>query len=356
MFREHPRRARLDQLTWRSPKPSASFRVTMTTSHSNALRRANEVRTLALGELPSPIQDLSRFRAVLGVKQRILAKRDDAIPFGFGGNKVRKLAVVAAQAVADGADTLITVGGIQSNHARATAATAAKLGLRCRLVANGAKPDRLTGNALLDGLLGAEVEYVAARTDRVPTMRRIADEVRAAGGRPVEIPLGASTPAGAIGFVRAIAEMLEQGVRPDVIVHATSSGGTQAGLVTGCALHGLDTRVIGVSADDPAADVERTIRSIIAGMTDLLGDSLAAVARDVRVEVDDTFVGGGYGVPTPASMEAQQLAARTEALFVDHTYTAKALAALIAYVRDGRIPSDATVLFWHTGGQVGLFA
>ena len=166
----------------------------MTTAHSNALRRADEVRTLALGELPSPIQDLSRLRATLGVSQRILAKRDDAIPFGFGGNKVRKLAVVVAQAAAEGADTLITVGGIQSNHARATAATAAKLGLRCRLVANGARPEKLTGNALLDALLGAEVEYVEARTDRAPTMHRIAHEVRAAGGRPAEIPLSGSRP------------------------------------------------------------------------------------------------------------------------------------------------------------------
>jgi len=141
-----------------------------------------------------------------------------------------------------------------------------------------------------------------------------------------------------------------------VIVHATSSGGTQAGLVAGCALHGLATRVIGISADDPAADVERQVRSIIAGMSTPLGPPLEQVARDVVIEVDDSFVGEGYGVPTPASTEAQRIAARTEALFVDHTYTAKALAAVMAYVRDGRIPNDATVLFWHTGGQVGLFA
>jgi 1-aminocyclopropane-1-carboxylate deaminase/D-cysteine desulfhydrase-like pyridoxal-dependent ACC family enzyme len=330
--------------------------VTTTLDTSAAIRRASELPIVSLGELPTPVEELHRLRAALGVGARLFAKRDDAIPFGFGGNKVRKLAVVAAQAVANGADTLITVGGVQSNHARATAATAAKLGLKCHLIANGQRPDRLTGNALLDALLGAEVEYVAARTDRVPAMQRAAERIRAAGGRPVEVPLGASTPLGAIGFVRAIGELLEQGVRPDVIVHATSSGGTQAGLVAGCALHGLSTRVIGVSADDPAADVERQVRSIIAGMHELLGPPLEDVARDVAIEADDTFVGSGYGVPTPASVEAQQLAARTEALFVDHTYTAKALAALIAYVRDGRIPPDATVVFWHTGGQVGLFA
>ena len=328
----------------------------MTTSLSNAVRRADEIPALALGELPSPVEELARFRSALGVEPRILVKRDDAISFGFGGNKMRKLSVVIAQAVADGADTLITIGGIQSNHARATAATAAKLGLRCHLIASGAKPDKLTGNALLDALLGAEVEYVDARTDRIPAMQRAAARIRAAGGRPAEIPLGASTSQGAIGFVSAVGEMLQQGVRPDVIVHATSSGGTQAGLVAGCALHGLSTRVIGVSADDPAADVERTVRSIIAGMTGALGDVMADVARDARIEVDDTFVGGGYGVPTSTSIEAQLLAARTEAIFVDHTYTAKALAGLIAYARDGRISKDETVLFWHTGGQVGLFA
>jgi len=332
------------------------LRVTTIDLASTALARARELPAASLAALPSPVEELRRLRAVLGGGPRLLAKRDDAIPFGFGGNKVRKLSIVAARAVADGADTLITVGGIQSNHARATAATAAKLGLRCHLIANGTRPDRLTANALLDALLGAEVEYVSSRSERAPAMGRRADAIRAAGGRPAVIPLGASTPEGAIGFVRAVGELLEQGVRPDVIVHATSSAGTQAGLVAGCALHGLSTRVIGVSADDPASDVERQVRAIIAGMEPLLGPRLAEVARDAHVEVDDSFVGGGYGVATPASTEAQQIAARSEALFVDHTYTAKAFAALIAYVRDGRIPGDATVVFWHTGGQVGLFA
>jgi 1-aminocyclopropane-1-carboxylate deaminase/D-cysteine desulfhydrase-like pyridoxal-dependent ACC family enzyme len=150
--------------------------------------------------------------------------------------------------------------------------------------------------------------------------------------------------------------MLRQIPAPDVIVHACSSGGTQAGLLVGCALNGLATRVIGVSADDPAGEIGDRVSRIIAGMGPLLdidGDELAAAAA---VEVDDSFVGDGYGLATDASREAQQLVARTEALFVDHTYTAKALAALIAYTRDERLREGQTVLFWHTGGQVGLFA
>jgi 1-aminocyclopropane-1-carboxylate deaminase/D-cysteine desulfhydrase-like pyridoxal-dependent ACC family enzyme len=161
--------------------------------------------------------------------------------------------------------------------------------------------------------------------------------------------LGASTAVGALGFVAAVAELVEQGVRPDVIVHASSSGGTQAGLVAGVALNGLPTRVIGVSADDSAASIGSTVRGLVRAI-----DRLASF--DGAIEVDDTRVGDGYGIPTAASREAQELAARTEALFVDHTYTAKALGALIANVRGGRFTSEQTVLFWHTGGQIGLFA
>jgi 1-aminocyclopropane-1-carboxylate deaminase/D-cysteine desulfhydrase-like pyridoxal-dependent ACC family enzyme len=286
----------------------------------------------------------------------LLVKRDDAIPFGFGGNKVRKLQLVAAQALAAGADTLVTCGGVQSNHARATAATAARLGLACVIIANGGRPPRLTGNALLDDLLGAEVEYVSSRLERDAGMERAAKRLRAEGRVPCVIPLGASTPRGAMGYARAVGEMMRQVPAPDVIVHACSSGGTQAGLLAGCALNGLTTRVIGVSADDPAGEVADRVSQIIIGLGQQLGVNGEELAATLPIEVDDSFVGEGYGLASDASREAQQLAARTEALFVDHTYTAKALAALIAYTRDGRLGEGQTVLFWHTGGQVGLFA
>jgi 1-aminocyclopropane-1-carboxylate deaminase/D-cysteine desulfhydrase-like pyridoxal-dependent ACC family enzyme len=321
-----------------------------------ALERLDSVASLPLVRAATPLEEMVRLRSTLGNGPRLLVKRDDAIPFGFGGNKVRKLQLVAAHALAAGADTLVTCGGVQSNHARATAATAARLGLGCVIVANGVRPPRLTGNALLDELLGAEVEYVSSRTERDAGMERVAERLRREGRVPCVIPLGASTPRGAIGYARAVGEMLRQIPAPDAIVHACSSGGTQAGLLAGCALNGLTTRIIGVSADDPAGEVAERVSQIIAGMGPLLGIDGEELAATLPIEVDDSFVGEGYGLATEPSREAQRLAARTEALFVDHTYTAKALAAMIAYSRDGRLGEGQTVLFWHTGGQVGLFA
>jgi 1-aminocyclopropane-1-carboxylate deaminase/D-cysteine desulfhydrase-like pyridoxal-dependent ACC family enzyme len=227
--------------------------------------------------------------------------------------------------------------------------------MRCALVANGRAPDPPTANALLGRLLGADVHYVPNREDRAPAMERIAADARLAGHRPVVIPLGASTPTGAFGFALAVAELAEQADPPDVIVHASSSGGTQGGLVAGCRALAWPTRVIGISADEPSASLAATVAEIHRGMAALvpeLRDALAGPPADV----DDGFVGDGYGLPTPASREAQELTARTEAIFLDHTYTAKAMAGLIAACRDRRFDSARVVLFWHTGGQVGLFA
>jgi L-cysteate sulfo-lyase len=298
---------------------------------------------------------MPRLSAVLGGGPALLVKRDDAIPFGFGGNKVRKLVLVAGQAKAEGADTLVTAGGVQSNHARATASAAAKLGMRAILVANGRPQPRPTANALLDRLLGAEVVYVATREGRQPMMEEVVAKCRAEGRRPFAIPVGASTPLGALAFALAVAELVDQIPPPDVIVHSSSSGGTQAGLVAGCRLLGLRTRVIGISADDSAASLQAEVRAIVSGLADLMHVDPSSLSK-ATIEVDDRFVGDGYGIPTEASTEAIELAARTEALFLDPTYTAKAMAGLIAYVRQQRFKAGQTVLFWHTGGQVGLFA
>lgn len=321
-----------------------------------ALARLHEIPALDLLSGPTPLHGMPRLAERLGSAPDLLVKRDDVIPFGFGGNKVRKMAIVAARAIAEGADTLLTVGGVQSNHARVTAATAARLGLGCVLVANGSKPDRLTANALLNALLGADVRYVASREDRAPTMAALAEDLRRSGRHPYEVPLGASTPLGALGFVRAVGEMVGQGIVPDVIVHSTSSGGTQAGLAAGCVIHELPTRVIGISADEPSGVIVAQVTSIIEGIGDLLGVDGRALAAARPVEADDSYVGAGYGAATAASREAAELLARTEGLFVDQTYTAKAAAGLIGLLRSGALSEARTVLFWHTGGQVGLFA
>jgi 1-aminocyclopropane-1-carboxylate deaminase/D-cysteine desulfhydrase-like pyridoxal-dependent ACC family enzyme len=337
------------------------------------LERLHALPRLPLAFDPPPIEELARLRESLGSTlrepqgrpepsrgttgsgslPRLLVKRDDAIPLGFGGNKVRKLQVVGAQAIAAGADTLITTGGVQSNHARATAAVAARMGLGCVLVANGSPQEKPTANALLDRLLGAEVRYVASRDARVPAMEQAAGELRAQGRKPFVIPLGASTPHGAAAYAAAVGEILTQIPPPDLIVVATSSGGTQAGILAGCILRNLQTRVVGISADDPAGTIAAEIRRILGGLEELIGMASGDLTG-AAIEIDDTFVGGGYGVPTPASTEAIELCARREALFLDPTYTAKAMAGLIARIRKREL--HGTVLFWHTGGQVGLFA
>ncbi len=317
-----------------------------------ALERLRRIPRLPLTFTPTPIEELSRLGHALSAEARLLVKRDDAIPLGFGGNKIRKLHIVAAQALRAGADTLITTGGVQSNHARATAAVAARLGLACVLIANGTPQPAPTANALLDQLLGADVRYVPTREARAPAMEAAAHELRARGRTPFIIPLGASTAHGAAAYALAVNEMLAQIPAPDTIVLSTSSGGTQAGIIAGCALNGMQTRIIGVSADDPAASIAAEIRRVLAALADLIevsGDVFA-----MPIEIDDTFVGGGYGAPTPESTEALQMCARREALFLDPTYTAKAMAGLIARVRQKQPLGNA--LFWHTGGQVGLFA
>lgn len=348
-------------IRWTNPS-SIQYRPVPSPSARRALQTLSSIPQLPLGQRPTAIEALDRLRDRLGGGPRLLVKRDDAIGFAFGGNKVRKLAFVGADAAARKATTLITAGGVQSNHARVTAATAVRLGMNCVLVVNAPPPPVVIGgpppaaNARLNAILGAWTEYVDTREQRAERMEEIAEEITVLRrGRPYVIPVGASVPLGALGYVDAMVELSRQIDPPDVIVHATSSAGTQAGIVAGCRLLGWPTRVIGVSADDPAASIARSIDRLIAGIGELLG-APDAVAGGTAIEVDDTFVGEGYGIPTRASEEAIELTARTEALFLDPTYTAKAMAALIAYARAQRFDDRATVLFWHTGGQVGLFA
>ncbi len=324
---------------------------------ATALASLTSLPRVTLAPHPTPIDALARLRSVLGPSSPSLyMKRDDLLSFGMGGNKIRKLQTVLAEAMADGADTLVTCGGLQSNHCRATAAAGAALGLRVVLVVNGTRQDRATGNALLDQLFGAEVRYTSSREERAATMEAVAKEFTAQGRRPYVIPLGASTALGAAGFALGIQEILTSGLRPDVIVHSSSSGGTQAGLVAGCSLFGLKARVIGISADEPSATLAAIVRGLLASLAAHLGGSGASVGADRQIDVDDSCVGGGYGVPTEASKEALTLLARHEGIVLDPVYTAKAMAGLIERIRSHSFSPTETILFWHTGGQVGVFS
>ncbi len=325
---------------------------------ATALAALMSLPAIPLATQASPVDELTRLPAAVGGPHppRVFMKRDDLLSFGCGGNKVRKMQAVIAEALAQGADTLITCGGVQSNHARVTAAAGAALGLKVVLVVNGPAQAVPTGNARLDALFGADVRHVARREDRDTTMQAIADELRAAGQRPFVVPLGASTATGALGFARGVAEIAAAGLRPDVIIHASSSGGTQAGLIAGCALLGLRARVIGISADEPAPSLARIVNGLLDDMAARLGARRDTIGGGREIEVDDTQVGEGYGLPTPASAEALALMARREGILLDPVYTAKAMAGLVARLRAATFSAGETVLFWHTGGQPGYFA
>jgi D-cysteine desulfhydrase family pyridoxal phosphate-dependent enzyme len=314
---------------------------------------------LNYGVFPTPIEEAPRFRQALGgAAPRVFIKRDDYTGPGFGGNKVRKLEYVLAKAVADGVEVAVTSGGLKSNHARVTAAMCARIGLRCVLVLNsaavtyeGLKPASLA----VDELLGAEVVRVASREERATMVESVAESLRGEGKKVAVIPIGASIPLGALGFVRAVEETKSRleaiDTRIDYVFHSSSSGGTQAGIVAGCQLFDWrGVKVVGVSPDDPSASISAEVGKIIRGVGEALG---AQLSEDVTV-LDD-YVGAGYGVPSAQGDEAIELLARTEGVILDPVYTAKAMAALIDWVRKGKLTENDNVMFWHTGGQLALF-
>jgi D-cysteine desulfhydrase family pyridoxal phosphate-dependent enzyme len=327
-----------------------------------ALKKFKHIERLPCGFYPTPIEELPRLRDALGKAcARIWIKRDDYTGAGFGGNKVRKLEYVLAKAIHDGAHSAITIGGEKSNHARVTAALCAKFGLHCILVLSPAavKYEGLEpANLIVDELVGAEVHRVANREERLTTMRAIAERLEGEGKRVAEIPLGASVPLGALGFVRALEEITQQmqaiNLRPNYIFHASSSGGTQAGISAGCQLFGMDgTKLIGVSPDDSSVSIEAEVRKIIRGINELL--DLPDKTLQEQVTVLDDYVGEGYGIPSEGSTAALNLVARSEGILLDPVYTAKAMAGLIDWIKSDRLTKDDTILFWHTGGQLALF-
>ena len=294
---------------------------------------------------------------------RLWIKRDDCTGLATGGNKTRKLEYLVADALQQGADTLITLGALQSNHARQTAAAAAKAGLKCVLVleervSQPTEAYRHNGNILLDRLLGATLNYVPRDTPMADAGARAAEEVRRSGGKPYLIPAGGSNAIGALGYVGCAVEMIHQaadlGLRVDRVVHATGSSGTQAGLVAGFDGVRSGVRVLGITVGRPRAVQEKNV-------TDLLDETWAhlglkgAAPRD-NIEANDQYFGEAYGVPTSAMKEAVQLVAETESLLLDPVYSGKAMSGLIDLVRKSAFGKDENIVFVHTGGQAGLFA
>lgn len=316
---------------------------------------------IALAYLPTPLEEMPRLRAALGPNApRLFIKRDDQTGLATGGNKTRKLEFVLGEALAAGADTLITTAGIQSNHCRQTAAAAARLGLKCILVL---RSDPLplaewNGNLLLEDLLGAEIRWAGkgALDDTADLLEQIADEVRSRGGTPFVVPLGASVSTGAVGYVAAIEELAaqlnQQKQHINRIVFLSGSGGTHAGLLAGVKAFDLDIILEGIT-NFAISDLRNKVLRLAHETAEHIGSPKTFTNDEVIVlESAGTHA---YGVITDAERGAMRLIGRTEGIITDPVYTGRALAGLIKRIREGAYRTDEVILFWHTGGTAGLF-
>src|SRR6266404_3181535 len=304
-----------------------------------------------LAQLPTPIEELKSLSRELG-GPKLLIKRDDQTGLALGGNKTRKLEFLVGQALEQGADTLITAGAAQSNHCRQTAAAAARAGLRCELLPN--------GNLLLDELLGARIHWVQ-RSEREAKLSEIPNELRKQGGKPYVIPVGGSNGVGATGYVLAMMELAEQldgmNRRVDHLIFASSSGGTQAGIVVGAKVTGFKGKLHGVSIDKDDGDgatYESELADIANETAKYIGFEAQFAASDFMVAYD--YLGGGYGIVSDLEREAIRLLASREGIVLDPVYTGRAMGALLDLIRKKAFRPDETVLFWHTGGAPALFA
>ncbi|MBN1315568.1 MAG: D-cysteine desulfhydrase family protein [Anaerolineales bacterium] len=313
----------------------------------------DRLNRVPIAHLPTPIEPMNRLSAFLG-GPRLWVKRDDQTGLATGGNKTRKLEFLVGEALAGRADVLVTAGGPQSNHARQTAAAAAKFGLRAVLVLGGEEPPVRTGNLLIDDLLGAEIRW-AGTNDPAQMLQKTAEELWNEGSKPALIPYGGSNPVGASGYVAAMEEMMEQmkNEKVDAIVFATSSGGTQSGLVLGARALGFTGRILGISVNRPQQEVVSTVASLANETAAFL--NLPYTFKESEIEVTDQYLGGGYAVINDQVREAVRMFARYEGLLVDPVYTGKAAMGLIDLVMQKTFGPNETVLFWHTGGTGGLF-
>lgn len=316
---------------------------------------------IALGHLNTPLEPMPRLSAALG-GPALYIKRDDCTGLATGGNKTRKLEFLMADARAQQADTVITQGATQSNHARQTAAAAARLGMRCIILLEDRTGNHdsnylYSGNVFLERLMGAPTRTYGAGTDMNAAMQTVADEVRAAGGKPYVIPGGGSNSIGALGYVNCAMEILSQANERQLVVnrvvHATGSAGTQAGLVAGFEgmRSGIDVLGIGVRA--PKAAQEESVYRLACETAERL-EMPGAVKRE-RVVANCDYVGDGYGKPTAGMIEAVTLVAQTEGILLDPVYSGKGMAGLIDLIRGGHFGRDENVVFVHTGGSAALF-
>ena len=315
---------------------------------------------ISLGHFPTPLEKMPRLTKALGGPD-IYLKRDDCTGLATGGNKTRKLEFLVADALAKGADTLVTQGATQSNHVRQTAAAACRVGMQChalleRRVTNMGDAYERTGNVLLDDMLGCVLEFRPDGLDMNAQAVQLGEALREQGRKPYVIPGGGSNPIGALGYANCASELVWQadsaGLRIDTIVHATGSAGTQAGLVAG--LHALNApiEVVGISVKAPRDKQIDNVHALTRATVDLIG-ARADVPRD-RILVHDEYVGPGYGQPTDSMLEAMSMLARLEGVFLDPVYSAKGMAGLIGLVRQGVFRSGQTVVFVHTGGAAAL--
>lgn len=318
-----------------------------------------------LAFLPTPVHPLPRLNAWLhdqGIDADIWIKRDDQTGLALGGNKTRKLEFLVGDALARGCDTLITTGAAQSNHCRQTAAAAAQAGLDCHLVLSGTPPGTPNGNLMLDYLLGATIHWTT-RENRIATLRELEAKLSAAGRRPYFVTYGGSDPVGATGYASALAElarqMQESATSFDAVVFASSSGGTQAGLVAGAWALGVDVRIVGISIDEPRDRLAAGVAALASDTARHIGHPHDFTPSDIVV--DDGYLGGGYGVMGDLERDAIHLMARTEGLLLDPVYTGRAFGGLLSILRNTpeALSSEARpprLLFWHTGGAPALFA
>ena len=312
-----------------------------------------------LAHLPTPLEALPRISCELGGPD-LLIKRDDQTGLALGGNKARKLEFLVGQALEQGADTLITAGGAQSNHCRQTAAAAAKAGLRCELILNGTKPELANGNLLLDQLLGAQLHWID-RAQRAAKLLELPELLRAQGRKPYVIGVGGSNGVGATGYVVAMMELMDQlrarQQRVDHTVFGTSSGGTHAGLALGARVAGFNGQLLGLSIDknDPEHDEYEIEAAQIANeCAAYVGSEVRLTPRDFKVIYG--YKGEGYGVVGDLERESIRLMARREGILLDPVYAGRAFGALVDLIRKGVFKRGETVLFWHTGGAPALLA